>query len=194
MRQKPPKLLYVINIARFFVSHRLPLAIAARAAGFDVHIATSGADAVSVKTITENGFPFYPLSLSQHGMNPLRELKTLLALRKLYADLQPDLLHHVSIKPVIYGGIAARLGGGIPAIQAMSGLGYLFASADLKEITLAQLSQPAFKLALGGANMHMIFQNPDDRRDFVERGLIKRERTRLIRGSGVDETEFQAPP
>ncbi len=194
MRQKPPKLLYVINIPRFFVSHRLPLAIAARAAGFDVHIATSGADAASVNKIMENGFPFYPLPLSQHGMNPLRELKTLLALRKLYADLQPDLLHHVSIKPVIYGGIAARLTGGIPVIQAMSGLGYLFAGDDLKAKTLALLSQPAFRLALAGAHTRMIFQNPDDRRVFVERGLIKGERTRLIRGSGVDETEFHPRP
>ena len=190
MRRTAPKLLYVVNIPRFFVSHRLPLAIAAREAGFDVHIATSGADATSIESITGEGFPFYPLPLSQHGLNPIRELTTLLALRKLYRNLRPDLLHHVSVKPVIYGGIAARLAGGIAVIHAMSGLGYLFAGSDLKAKALARLSQPAFRLALAGAHTHMIFQNPDDRRVFVERGLIESGRTRLILGSGVDETVF----
>lgn len=186
----PPRLLYVVNIPRFFVSHRLPLALAARAAGFDVHISTSDADAKAVQQITARGFPFHPLPLSQHGVNPLRELQSLLALRKLYSDLRPDLIHHVSIKPVIYGGIAARLTGGIPAIHAISGLGYLFASADLKARMLALLSQPLFQVASAGANTKMIFQNPDDRRTFLERRLVKAEKTSVIRGSGVDEEVF----
>jgi len=190
LRQKPPKLLYVVNIPRFFVSHRLPLALAARDAGFNVYIATSGLDASSVNQITAHGLQFHPLPLSQHGVNPLRELRTLLALRKLYNDLQPDLLHHVSIKPVIYGGIAARLTGGTPAIQAMSGLGYLFSSEEFKAKSLARLIQPIFRFALAPADAHMIFQNPDDQRVFVERRLIDRAKTTVIRGSGVDETLF----
>ena len=190
MRQKPPKLLYVVNIPRFFVSHRLPLALAARDAGFDARIAASHEDSKALKQISAHGLPFHPLPLSQHGINPLLELRTILTLRKLYADLKPDLLHHVSIKPVLYGGIAARLTGDIPAIQALSGLGYLFASADRKAKLLALLSQPAFKLALASVNTRMIFQNPDDQQIFLDRRLINRARTTVIRGSGVDEALF----
>ena len=194
MRHKPPKLLYVVNIPRFFISHRLSLALAARDAGFDVHIAASHQDSSALNQITAQGFPFHPLPLSQHGINPLLEFRTILALRKLYADLKPDLLHNVSIKPVIYGGIAARLTGDIPAIQAMSGLGYTFVSDDLKAKLLALLSQPAFKLALAGANTRMIFQNPDDQQVFLDRRLIDRAKTTVIRGSGVDEALFAPSP
>ncbi len=187
----PPRLLYVVNIPRFFVSHRLPLALAARDAGFDVRIATADIDAASQERISADRLPLHPVPISQHGMNPLREAHTLLALRRLYRRVRPDLLHHISIKPVIYGGIAARLAGDIPAIHAMSGLGYVFASDDPKARILARFSQPAFKLALAGKRSRMIFQNPNDQDVFVNRGLIERDKTCVIRGSGVDPTAFR---
>ncbi len=190
MRDNAPKLLYVVNIPRFFLSHRLPLALAAREAGFDVHVATSNFDRLSVEKIKESSLPFHPLALRQHSMKPWLELRTLLALRALYRDLKPDLLHHVSIKPVIYGGIAARLGGPRHVIQALSGLGYIFVNQSAKAKLLKMLSEPAFRLALGGEATRAIFQNPDDRQHFIERGLVARHQTRLIRGSGVDEKVF----
>ncbi len=194
MRNKAAKLLYVVNIPRFFVSHRLPLALAARAAGFDVRVAASDSDPASAQRIVAAGLPFYPLPLSQHGLNPLRELRTIIALARLYTRLQPDLLHHVSIKPVIYGGIAARLSRRRAVVQAMSGLGYLHVSQERRARLLDKLSRPAFRLALAGAGTRMIFQNPDDRRIFVDRGLIAESKTLVIRGSGVDEREFAARP
>ena len=191
MRDKAPRLLYVVNIPRFFLSHRLPLALAARAAGFDVHVATSDSDPASLRKIAECGLPFHPLDLRQHGLNPLIEFKTILALRALYRHLQPDLLHHVSIKPVIYGGIAARLCGCRNVVQAMSGLGYVFVNRGAKAKLLNMLSRPAFKLALGGEKTQAIFQNPDDRQLFVQRKLVARHKTLVIRGSGVDENIFR---
>ena len=191
MQAEAPRLLYVVNIPRFFVSHRLPLALAAREAGFEVHVATSDTDRESIRHIRGSGLPYHPLTLSQHGINPLGELRTLLALRNLYRDLQPDLLHHVSIKPVIYGGIAARLSGCRNVVQAMSGLGYVFVSRDSKARLLSLLSRPALKLALAGENTRIIFQNPDDRDLFVECRLVPKRKTLLIRGSGVDENYFR---
>ncbi|MCY4147238.1 MAG: glycosyltransferase family 4 protein [Chloroflexi bacterium] len=190
MPDERPSLLFVVNIPRFFVSHRLGLALAAQAAGFRVSVAASGADTASITRIQAAGLPFHPLPFSQHGTNPLHELATLLALRRLYARLQPDLLHHVSIKPVLYGGIAARLCRLGAVVHAMSGLGYVFAGDGWKARLINRLSAPAFKLALAGAGSRIIFQNPDDQRLFIQRGLVNRERTRLIRGSGVDETIF----
>ena len=194
MRNKPAKLLYVVNIPRFFLSHRLPLALAARAEGFDVQVAASDSDQESAERIRAAGLPFHPLPLSQHGLNPLRELRTIVALRRLYTRLQPDLLHQVSIKPVIYGGIAAKLSRRRAVIQAMSGLGYLHTSDARRAKLLEMFSRPAFRLALAGAGTVMIFQNPDDRQVFVKRGLISASKAVVIRGSGVDENKFKPRP
>ncbi len=191
MRDKAPRLLFVVNIPRFFLSHRLPLALAARQAGFDVQVATSDSDPAALVRIAEHGIPCHPIRLRQHGLNPLLELRTLLALWALYRDIKPDLLHHVSIKPVIYGGIAAKFSGCDQVVQAMSGLGYIFVNASPKAKLLNILCQPAFKLALAGDNTRTIFQNPDDRQLFVERGLAARHKTLVIRGSGVDEDVFR---
>lgn len=191
MRNKAPRLLFVVNIPRFFLSHRLPLALAARQAGFDVQVATSDSDTAALQIIAEHDLPCHPIRLRQHGLNPLLELRTLLALRALYRRIKPDLLHHVSIKPVIYGGIAARLSGCDRVVQAMSGLGYVFADASAKAKLLNKLCEPAFKLALSGERTRTIFQNPDDRQRFVQRGLAARHKTLVIRGSGVDEDVFR---
>ena len=192
--QTAPKLLYVVNIPRFFITHRLPLALAAQQAGFYVHVATSDHDQENVQRIIDSGLAFHPLPLSQHGTSPLTELKTINALRKLYKALKPDLIHHVSIKPVIYGGIAAKLTGQKAVVGAMSGLGYVFIGTGLKPLILRQLVRPALKLALTGKQTRMVFQNPDDRQLFIDRGLVNPSTGILIRGSGVDETYFSPQP
>lgn len=194
MSTSAPKLLYVVNIPRFFVSHRLTLALAAKQAGFEVHVATADHDSENVQRIIDSGLPFHPLPLSQHGTSPLEELKTLNAIRKLYGTLKPDLIHHVSIKPVIYGGIAAKLTRRKAVVNAMSGLGYVFIGKGLKPNLLRFLTRPAFKVAMAGKNTRMIFQNPDDRQLFIDRGLVNPMKGILIRGSGVDENYFAPQP
>jgi len=193
-----PRLLIVVNIPRFFVSHRLPLALAARAAGYEVHIASSEAtagqhDAASLARIRAEGLPFHPLPLAQHGTNPLAEVGLLAAFIGLYRRLHPDLLHHVSLKPVLYGGLAARLLG-LPAVGAMSGLGYVFIGAGWKPRLLRMAVHPALRLALGGARARMIFQNADDLARFVQLGYIRPDQAALVRGSGVDLARFVPPP
>jgi len=188
------RILYNVNIPRFFVSHRLPLALAARDAGYDVHVTTSDADTENIQKIYDAGLQFYPLPLAQHGTNPLSEINTLRAMIMLYRELKPDIIHHVSIKPVIYGGIAARLTG-IPAVVgAMSGLGRVFSDNNTKAKILRQIVRPMFKIALSHRNTSMIFQNPDDQQTFINMGLIKENRTELIRGSGVDLDVFTPVP
>lgn len=185
-----PKLLYVVNIPRFFLSHRLTLALAARQSGYDVQVATSLEDSNSVGRILERDLILHPIPLSQHGMNPLAELRTINALVRLYATLKPDLIHHISIKPVLYGGIAARLTRRRAIVHAMSGLGYVFASDDLRASLLRQVTRPLFRAVTASARNRMIFQNADDRLFFEKHGMITSEKAVLIRGSGVDEHVF----
>ena len=189
-----PRLLYFVNIPRFFVTHRLPLAKAAQDVGYEVHITTSSYDTENVARIQASGLTYHPLPMSQHGTNPLNEVKALQSIVALYRRLKPDLVHQVSIKPVLYGGLAARWVG-IPAIvSAMSGLGYVFIGPATKPRLLRLLINPLLKSALAHHNSRMIFQNPDDQARFIDLGLIDVARTLLIRGSGVDTDVFTPQP
>lgn len=189
------KLLYIVNIPRFFVTHRMPLALAAREAGYEVHVATATENTpADIETIQSAGFPFHPLPLSQHGTKPLGELATLRAIYRLYKRLKPDLVHHVTIKPVIYGGSAARAAGVPAVVNMLTGLGYVFVDPGRKAALIRRLAQPAYRVALAGANSRLIFQNPDDRDTFVENGLIAAAKTVVIKGSGVDMAQFSPRP
>lgn len=188
------RLLYLVNIPRFFVSHRLPLALAAGAAGYEVHVATAGDDAPNVETIRAAGLPFHPLPLRQHGTNPLQELAAARAIHALYRRLRPDIVHQVTIKAVIYGGAAARLARVPAVVNAVTGLGYVFTETGVKAALLRAGSSAAYRLAFGHPNSLTIFQNPDDLAQFVEYRLLPPERAILIKGSGVDMAEFQPQP
>ena len=184
------RLLYVVNIPRFFVSHRLPLALAARDAGYDVHVATADTDEENLAVIREHGLPLHPLPLDQHGTNPLREVRTLLALVGLFRRLRPDLIHLVTIKPVIYGGIAARLTGRRAVIAAMSGLGRTFRDDTGAARTPGRALLLALRVALPRRSSHLLLQNEDDRDALVALGVIDHSATSVIPGSGVDLERF----
>jgi glycosyltransferase involved in cell wall biosynthesis len=188
------RLLYLVNIPRFFVSHRLPLALAAQAAGYDVQVATSQYDTASIARITAAGLPFHPLPLRQHSTSPLDEAQALDAIIRLYQRLQPDLAHQITIKSILYGGLAAyRVK--VPAlVNAVSGLGYVFVAEGAKARLLRSGALLAYRLALRHPNSCTIFQNPDDQRFFIEQGLIDPAKAILIRGSGVDMTRFTPQP
>lgn len=189
---KCTRLLYVVNDAAFFVSHRLRLALAAAKAGYEVHVATP--DAPAVEEIRKAGLVFHPVVFSRRGTNPLEDLDSLRSLYRLYRSLHPDLVHHVTIKPVLYGGIAARLAR-VPAIvSAISGLGHVFVAKGIKAAVLRFLVRQAYKFALGHPNAKVIFQNPNDRKVLTSGGLVPSESGVLIKGAGVDLREFVPSP
>lgn len=188
------RILYVVNIPRFFVTHRIPLARAARAAGYEVHVATSTYDEANVRIIQDEGFAFHPLPISQHGTRPWEEVGTFRALFRLYRQLKPDIVHHVTIKAVIYGGIVAQMTGVPVVVHSLTGLGTVFTENDLKTRLLRAGAQVAYRLALRPVNTRLIFQNPDDQCLFLQRGMIPSERTLVIKGSGVDVDEFTPQP
>jgi len=134
------------------------------------------------------------MPISRKGLNPFEDWRTLRFLRRTYARLKPDLVHHVTIKPVLYGSIAARLVGGIAVVNAISGLGYVFTSRDLRARILRPLVRMTYRLALGQRQSRTVFQNPDDLNDFVRMGLVQDGQAVLIRGSGVDVSAFHPTP
>lgn len=186
------KLLFLVTEDWYFCSHRLPLARAAKAAGYEVVVATrvsAHADA-----ITAEGFKLIAIGLRRSSRNPWRELRAILEIAGIYRRERPDLVHHVALKPVLYGAIAARLARVPAVVSALAGLGFVFASATLKARLLRPWVVGALRLSIDADGSALIVQNPDDRKMLVEAGVVSAARVRLIRGSGVDVGRFATTP
>ena len=186
------KILFVVNDAPFFLSHRLPLALAALEEGYEVHVATP--DSPLSATIQKHGLQFHAIPMHRSNMRLWKELKSFRALLNLYRRLQPDLVHHVTIKPVLYGGVAARLTKVPAVVFAVPGLGHVFVQEDLKTGLLRGAVKWAYRYVFGHPNARVIFQNPDDRLLMERAQLLAAENSILIRGSGVDINDFTPGP
>lgn len=185
-------LLFVVNSPDFFLSHRLPIALAAKKDGYDVHVATGAGE--SVLEILANGLLHHELPLSRSGRNLLHELKIFWSLCALFRKIRPLLVHLVTIKPVIYGGIAARITNVPCVVAAVSGLGYVFLAKGLKASATRFLVKVLYRLAFGKTRLRVIFQNPDDEISFTDRGILQKHKAVLIRGSGVDLADYPITP
>jgi glycosyltransferase involved in cell wall biosynthesis len=170
------RVLFVVNADWFFLSHRLPLAIAARNAGAEVTVVAG--DTGKSQAIRDHGLGFIDLPISRSGTNPLSNARTLGFLLRLYRRLRPDLVHHVTVKPIIYGSIAARVVGQIAVVNAISGLAYTFTSDRLHARMLRPLVTLLYRFAL---------RDRDSR-------VVRPEQAVLIRGSGVDCSTFAPTP
>ncbi|MDY6943878.1 MAG: glycosyltransferase family 4 protein [Pseudomonadota bacterium] len=188
------RILFVHNDIGYFLSHRLPVAKAAVAAGAEVWLAAPD-DAKARSRLEAQGIHFCPWALSRRGMNPLGELAAVAALYRIYRQFKPDLVHHVTIKPVLYGSFAARIAGVGAVVNAVPGLGYVFTTAaGWRGGLLRRAVKTAYRLALSSPRVRVIFQNPDDRDTFVSNDLVDQSRAVLIRGSGVDVATFSYAP
>lgn len=182
------RLLFVVNSPSYFLSHRLSVALAAKQQGYEVHVAGMAGDVVG--KITATGLAYHTLPLTRGGRNPLRELLAFLAVYELFRQLEPDLVHLVTIKPVLHGGLAARLTGVPGVVAAIPGLGFVFSANGFK-ISLIRLGVKfLYRLVFGIKNLRVIFQNVDDRDTFLDSGVLAVDKTVLIPGSGVDLTYY----
>ena len=196
-------ILFLVNAPEFFLSHRLPIATAAKKKGYDVHVATANGD--FTLEIESYGLKHHVIPISRSGINPIYELFTMGSIISLYKKIQPDLVHMVTIKPVIYGGIAARLMKIPSVVFAISGLGYTFVDKSYRARILLYLVRFLYKLALGKSNLIAIFHNFEDRDMFLQfyndpfgdssqLSRLKTESALVIRGSGIDLKKFNYKP
>ena len=185
-------LLFVVNVDWFFTSHRLPIALAARKEGYEVHIATG----ITTKgdELRRSGLVVHELKLRRDGTSLFNGFSSLWQLIGLFRSLRPQVVHLVTIKPVLLGGIAARLTGMPAVVAAVSGLGYVFTArgmaAHLRRWGIAQV----YRVALSNPRLKVIFQNEDDRRILCRFARLDPARSILVRGSGVDLRAYHLSP
>lgn len=184
------KLFIVVNVDWFFLSHRKDVAMAAKEAGWDVTIITT--DTGKLKDIDALGLKTFNLPMSRSGMNIIEELKTLNWLRKLYKHENPDVVHHVGMKTILWGTLAAKFSKVHGVVNAISGLGGFFAE-DNKGL-LAKVMPMVLRFSHNRKNLLCIFQNDDDWGLYVKHNIIAHKQGRFIKGSGVDLNQFCYTP
>lgn len=185
-------IVYFVTEDWYFCSHRLPLAIAAKKAGYIVYVITRVTSHGDV--IESAGLNLVPISLSRRSKNPIAAAMAIIRLVSIYRRIKPQIVHHVAMKPVIYGSIAARIAG-VPAIvNALAGLGFLFSSESAMARSLRPIIKGLLRILLNNEGTTVILQNPDDVKLIVGSATVGRDRVKLIMGSGVDTKEYRWQP
>lgn len=182
------RLLFIVTEDWYFVSHRLHLARAAVAVGYQVALLTRVARHRDV--IEASGVEVFEWTIKRGSINPMAELRALEGVFAVLRHFRPDLVHAVALKPVLYAAIACRSVGINPKVFALGGVGFIFSSQKF----LARLLRPtlvvAFRWVLGGDHSRLILQNPDDLRMLLAVRMFDAKHIRLIRGAGVDTVVF----
>lgn len=185
-----PKLYMVVNEDRFFLSHRKEIALAAQQDGWQVRIVCK--DTGQRSDVQALGLQMIDLPINPTGTNLLEELRTLWFLYRLYRHDRPDVVHHVGVKNILWGGIAAKLAKIKGVVNAVSGLGVLFSGESFSFKT--RLILAAMRYANRRQHVSLIFQNLEDRQMFISRRIATTDQCEYIKGSGVNLTEFAYTP
>ncbi len=177
-----PILIYLVTEDWYFMSHRLPMALEAQRAGYDVHVVTQVTnDGAAIEAL---GLHLHPIVWRRGSISPFAFLTNLLAVRRLYRDITPDLVHHVGMQPSIVGSLAAS-GLECPRLNALAGLGFTFTSATLKAKMMRPIFRALLRYVLGHQRAAVLVQNPDDRAAVGTLGVAT-DKIFTIGGSGIE--------
>ena len=186
------RILIAVNVDWFFISHRLPVALAAVIAGHDVHIMTQVTDCKH--RLESYGFVVHNVNLDRSSGGPIGLIKLFLSYMRVFWTVRPDVVHLVTIKPVLIGGLAGRFSpvGGV--VYAVSGLGHVFTESGLFGRLRRLVVKVGYRLILGAKNICVIFQNPTDRSAIESMVNLNPSKVAMIPGSGVDLTDYTFTP
>jgi len=192
-------ILFVANEAYFFFSHRIQIARAAIAEGARVHLAAPtdhvwAPASFDIAVLEREGIRFHPLPVSRRGRNPFEELRTLFAMTRLFRAIKPDLLHLLTIKPILYGGVLARLLAVPAVVMAFTGLGHVFAGREPSLALIRPFVLALLRIGLGHPNVRAIFQNRGDFETIVSAAGFPRGMATVIPGAGVELDRFHPRP
>lgn len=183
------RLIFLVSEDWFFRSHFLDRAIAARDAGFDVGVATRISGACD--SLRSLGLRVFPIEIDRSAIDPVHDLSLLRALVALYRRERPDIVHHVALKPILYGTLAARFAGVRRVVNAPVGMGFVFSSSSLKARMLRPMVSLALRMLLSPRGGHVIVENRDDLETLLRNRMTVAGSVSLIRGAGVSLFAFQ---
>jgi len=184
------KILYVVNVDWFFISHRLPIALEALKKGYKVYIACGITD--KHQYLLDLGFYVYPLRLDRGSKGISSQFNSIYDIYRVLQEVKPDIVHFVTIKPVLFGGIVSLFFSNIKKrVFSISGLGYIFISEGLKYSLVRFVIKILYKIALSGKGTVVIVQNNDDKKIILS---ISHVPVVLIKGSGVDLKKYKFIP
>lgn len=189
-RLMPRRLLFLVTEDWYFLAHRLPMAHAAKAAGYEVHVATRLKD--GKEAIEKEGFVPHALGWSRGSLSPRGNFSAVLDIRRLLRELQPDILHNVSLKPVLLGGAASLGLPRVAVVNTITGRGTLFAGQSRDGLT-RKATGFALRLLLARERSRTTVENADDR-DFLIALGGPADRIVVVPGSGVDTERLQPLP
>ncbi|MDD5368010.1 MAG: glycosyltransferase family 4 protein [Anaerolineaceae bacterium] len=182
------KVILVANTDWYLYNFRLALARALQDAGYDVVLVSPpGAYADGLR---EAGFRWIPWNVGRRGAMPWDEIAAFCRLWGIYRAEHPTIVHHFTIKPVLYGSLAARLAGVFGVVNSITGRGYLFLQNTWKTLLLRFGAKLLYRLVLRRSRTVVTFENPDDRAFFSQEGLIRGGSGRVIEGAGLDPLAF----
>lgn len=187
MKTSQPKILFFVTEDWFVCSHWLPLIEGAKKTGFEVVVVTR-TDRHAEK-ILRHGARVIPFEISRRGSNVFRELGTILRLMQIYRKEQPDIVHHVAMKPMLYGSLVSHLMRVPHTVNWVAGMGWLFVSSNWRAKILRFAVQKVLGVLLRRTSV--IVENKDDQAIIADLGVAAR-RIHLVRGAGVD-TQLYAP-
>jgi glycosyltransferase involved in cell wall biosynthesis len=185
-------LLFVVNVDWAFMSHRLPIALEAQRQGYKVHIATGLTD--KLPELQRHGLVVHPLAVNRNSVSLGNAWRTMVQLWQVYKSVRPDVVHLVTIKPVLMGGLLARLAGVPAVVAAVPGLGFVFMSQGAKAVIRRWLVGVLYRIALGHRNLKVVFQNSADRGGLANLAHLPDSKVEMIRGSGVDLALYRSTP
>jgi len=188
------KIVVIASHAPSLVNFRGPLLLRFTNAGHQVLACAPEEDENTKNTLAQMGIEYRRIHLSRTGMNLVQDISTILSLMSIFRDFSPDLTLSYTVKPVIYGSVAARLMNVKKIFSMITGLGYAFVESDsrnMKQGFIRWLIKLQYRLALS-VNSSVFFQNPDDEALFIDLGLVHAKKTVRINGSGVDILHYAA--
>ena len=184
------KLLLIVNEDRFFLSHRKEIALAAQRKGWEVTVVCK--DTGQRQEVEALGLPMLELPVNPTGMNPIQEFRTFRFLYALYRKNREAVVHHVGLKNILWGGLAARLARVRGVVNAVSGLGVLF-SGDEPGLSAKEILA-LMRFSNRRKRVKVIFQNQEDRELFLKHKVVSEHQLEFIKGSGVDLKNFGYVP
>jgi glycosyltransferase involved in cell wall biosynthesis len=185
-------LVFLLTEDWFFASHFWVRGLAAKAAGWRVVLVARESEATA--RIRASGIEVFPVNFVRRSLNPFAELVFAWRLAKLYRQLKPDVLHHIALRPIVTGGLAARLAGCQHIVNAPVGLGFVFSSDKLLAKFLRPLVSFGLRVTLRPPGAVAVFENPDDLAALTAAGMVRPDAAFLIRGAGVDIVAFAPVP